>query len=176
MANPASDSRVVTRAPKHWVDELEVSRQQAIDGDVVDIDELIAELDAMIEQMARRGNAGGANDGPGLRPGDPRPRDLVSLSRDTRGKVRRLAAAYDRLDRPDALKRLRQTIVSARQSVTADPLGELDAPRPYPELARSGQRWRKIWHYWIVNQVSPPVIIGIFHDSEDIPGNHPGEI
>jgi hypothetical protein len=45
------------------------------------------------------------------------------------------------------------------------------APRSYPEIARPGRLWIKSGRYWIAySPNNPPVIVGVFYDTADIPG------
>ncbi len=57
--------------------------------------------------------------------------------------------------------------------IEADPEGGLPAPRPYPQLARDGEAWIQANTYWIAySRTDPPVILGVFYATADIPGRY----
>lgn len=47
----------------------------------------------------------------------------------------------------------------------------MPAPRPYPQLARTGRAWIKEGRYWFSYTLeAPPVIAGVFFETANIPG------
>jgi plasmid stabilization system protein ParE len=82
-----------------------------------------------------------------------------------------LITYYEAKDRPEATQNLLQAVERAAQRIDRSPGEGLLAPRPYPELAKPGRRWIKQGAYWIayVQDEHGAIIIGIFHDSADIP-------
>ena len=89
-----------------------------------------------------------------------------------RGKqIAALRDHYERLDRVSAVVRLQASLAAAEERIANRPSTGLPAPRPYPELARSGRAWIKVGRYWITYSLkNPPVILGIFYEEADIPG------
>ena len=58
----------------------------------------------------------------------------------------------------------------AEQKIERNPAGGLIAPRPYPGVARPDRAWVKAGRYWINYRTTlPPVIVGVFFDTADIP-------
>ena len=59
----------------------------------------------------------------------------------------------------------------AIDKIEHNPMDGLPAPRPYPALSKTGRAWIKIGRYWIAySETEPPVIVGVFYDAADIPG------
>ena len=86
-------------------------------------------------------------------------------------QIEDLRRHYDALNRVEAVRNLIAALVEAEESIQDQRLAGLAAPRPYPQLARSGRLWIKAGHYWIAYRASlPPVILAVFHDTADIPG------
>ena len=85
-------------------------------------------------------------------------------------QVRALQDHYEERGRPEASRRLAVALERAWASIAGNPGAGLPAPRPYPELARPGERWIESGRYWIVYQETPPVILGVFFETSDIPG------
>lgn len=77
---------------------------------------------------------------------------------------------YLELERLDALRNLDAALDQAEIRISANPKAGLAAPRPYPELARTGTAWIHIKRYWISYRLTvPAVITGIFYDAANIP-------
>ncbi len=77
---------------------------------------------------------------------------------------------YEERERPEAIRGLIAAVQQAERRIERSPDGGLPAPRPYPLLARSGRAWVKAGRYWVAySRTTPPVIVGIFHDTADIP-------
>lgn len=71
----------------------------------------------------------------------------------------------------EPLQSLRTALIEAEARIGRDPSKGLPAPRPYPELAADGERWIHVRRYWIAyTTTDPPIIIGVFYDTADIPG------
>ncbi len=86
-------------------------------------------------------------------------------------QIDELCRHYDALDRTEAVRNLIMALVEAEESIQGYPSAGLEAPRPYPQLARLGRLWIKAGRYWIAYRTSlPPVILAVFHDTADIPG------
>ena len=78
---------------------------------------------------------------------------------------------YEALGRTEALDAFEAALEAAERKIDRDPSGGVPAPRPYPFLARPGQAWIKSGRYWIAySTVPPPVIIGVFYETANIPG------
>jgi hypothetical protein len=61
-------------------------------------------------------------------------------------------------------------IQDASDAIERDPMAGLPAPRPYPQLARSGQAWVKAGRYWIAYRRRPRLVIAaVFYDAANIP-------
>jgi hypothetical protein len=61
-------------------------------------------------------------------------------------------------------------VEQAERKIERNPDAGLSAPRPYPQLVRHGHAWVKAGSYWIAySRTTPPLIVGIFHDTADIP-------
>jgi plasmid stabilization system protein ParE len=86
-------------------------------------------------------------------------------------QVDELRQHYEQRERIEALCALAAALEEAEQRIESNPAAGLTAPRPYPELARSGRAWIKAGRYWVAySTTEPPVILGVFCDSADIPG------
>jgi hypothetical protein len=96
---------------------------------------------------------------------------LIELDANAVEQVFALRAAYESKGRLEAVRNLIAAITQAAQRIERDPGHGLPAPRPYPELARAGERWTKAGRYWIAYSVTkPPVILGVFYDASDTLG------
>jgi plasmid stabilization system protein ParE len=81
-----------------------------------------------------------------------------------------LVEHYERKQHLEAILNLSAALRSAEQRISADPDGGLPAPRPYPGLAAPGRAWVKSGRYWLAySPTIPPVILGVFYDSANIP-------
>ena len=59
----------------------------------------------------------------------------------------------------------------ADRRIEGNPSAGLTAPRPYPRLAQPGVLWVKAGRYWVYyTTTSPPVIVGVFYETANIPG------
>jgi plasmid stabilization system protein ParE len=64
-------------------------------------------------------------------------------------QVADLQRHYEERGRPEATAALNAALESAERRVAEQPEAGLPAPRPYPELARSGLAWIKVGRYRI---------------------------
>jgi plasmid stabilization system protein ParE len=95
---------------------------------------------------------------------------LIPLSVVAERQLRELLDHFANLGRPEAQDRLLSAVDEASARIELTPDVGLSAPRPYPQLARAGERWLKIGRYWIAYGLQPvPTIIAVFYDSADIP-------
>jgi len=95
---------------------------------------------------------------------------VIRLSPDAKGHLDALSAYYEDRDRPEATAGLLAAVERAAARIERAPEAGLQAPRPYPSLARAGRRWIKEGPYWIAHSTTqPPVILGVFHEAADIP-------
>jgi len=78
---------------------------------------------------------------------------------------------YEERDRIEAAQNLDLALGDAESRIAAQPEDRLRAPRLYPVLARQGWAWIKAGRYWVAYSTTwPPVIVGVFDESSDIPG------
>lgn len=85
-------------------------------------------------------------------------------------QLRDLRRHYEYLERPEAVRNLVSAMDEAIATIEQVQGAGLPAPRPYPELARPGRCWIKAGRYWVNYRTTKPlIIVGIFHDSADIP-------
>ena len=90
------------------------------------------------------------------------------VSPDARRQIDALRRHYRQKNRPEAARALAAALRSAAGLMAAG--AGLAAPRPYPDLARPGERWLKSGRYWFAYTVtSPPIILAVFYDAADIP-------
>jgi hypothetical protein len=94
---------------------------------------------------------------------------MVPLTIEARNHVRGLSVHYVRLDRTEALRYLILAISAAQIKIAKAPDAGLPAPRPYKQLARTGQRWIKQHVYWVRYNLEPLSITGVFYETLDIP-------
>ncbi len=77
---------------------------------------------------------------------------------------------YKKLGRPEASRALIAAIDRASACIARDPSSGLKAPRPYPQLATTGELWMKAGRYWVhYRSAAPIVILGVFYETADIP-------
>ena len=95
---------------------------------------------------------------------------MISLSPEAETQLDRLLTHFERLNRIAAAENLLAVLDLASVRILRAGSAGLPAPRPYPALARLGFRWIKEGRYWVayLNHGSP-TIVGIFHESADIP-------
>ncbi|MEJ0045674.1 MAG: hypothetical protein WDN04_05800 [Rhodospirillales bacterium] len=96
---------------------------------------------------------------------------MIRLSRTARAQVSSLTSHYRNLDRPEAVRNLRNTIAKAAERIEAQRGPFFPAPRPYPNLTRTGWLWLKEGPYWIAygTDTAGPIIHALFHEAADIP-------
>jgi len=94
---------------------------------------------------------------------------LIAFTPQVRQQVSDLRWHYEERDRPAAIRGLSNALEAAWKMIIANPAAGLDAPCPYPALARPGCTWIKSGRYWIVYSTNnAPVTIGIFYDTANI--------
>lgn len=94
----------------------------------------------------------------------------MSLSPRAEGNLDALLAHYEERGRPEATAGPLAAIEKASARIKNAPGAGLSAPRPYPSLASDGRRWIKEEAYWIAySTTEPPVILGVFYETADIP-------
>jgi plasmid stabilization system protein ParE len=82
---------------------------------------------------------------------------------------------YEDLRRPAAIRALFAALDTAERKIESQPSVGLAAPRPYPQVARSGRSWVKAGRYWVAYSTTrPPVIVAIFYETANIPRRMPG--
>ena len=95
---------------------------------------------------------------------------MIRLSPDAAGNLDALLAHYEERGRPEATAGLLAAIERASARIERVPGAGLLAPRPSPSLASDGRRWIKEGAYWIAySTTEPPVILGVFYKTADIP-------
>jgi len=95
---------------------------------------------------------------------------VIALSREVRRDGAALARDYIRKDRAEAVGNLLAAIDQAAAQISADPGGGLNAPRPYPAVARPGRAWTKAGRYWSAYTLgNPQIILAVFYDAANIP-------
>jgi len=95
---------------------------------------------------------------------------VIALSREARRDVAALAWDYIRKDWAEAVGNLLAAIDQAAAQISSNPGGGLNAPRPYPAVARPGRAWTKAGRYWFAYSLgNPPVILAVFYDAANIP-------
>jgi hypothetical protein len=95
---------------------------------------------------------------------------LIGISARAGRQIRDLRQHFESLERYEALLNLTRAVREAIGVIETAPMSGQTFPRPYPQLARPGQRWLKCGHYWIGYRITPPVIIAVFYDQANIPG------
>lgn len=96
---------------------------------------------------------------------------MIRLGSEAERQAAELLQHYARLARPEAGRNLVTALDQAAAQIERSPSAGLQAPRPYPFLARLGRLWIKVGRYWIAySTTDPPVILAIFHDAANIPG------
>ena len=95
---------------------------------------------------------------------------MIVFTPEAARQVRALRQHYEERDRPEAARGLATALEAAWRKIVTTPGMGLPAPRSYPNLARSGQRWIKAGRYWIVySSEGKPTIVGVFYETADIP-------
>ena len=95
---------------------------------------------------------------------------MIGLSPEAETRLDGLLLHYERLQRVEAAENLLAALERASVRIEEASSAGLPAPRPYPVLARLGFRWIREGSYWIAySPTRPPVIVGVFHATADIP-------
>jgi plasmid stabilization system protein ParE len=95
---------------------------------------------------------------------------LIEYTRKAERHIDLLRQHYETHQRLEALRNLDVAIDDAETRIAYEPDAGLPAPRPYPFLARKGRAWIKAGRYWFAySNTVPPVIVGVFYDTADIP-------
>ena len=82
-----------------------------------------------------------------------------------------LTQHYKDRQRPEAIAALLAAMDEAEGKIARNPASGLKAPRPYPELRRTGRAWVQAGRYWFAySTTKPPVIVGVYYDTANIPG------
>jgi plasmid stabilization system protein ParE len=95
---------------------------------------------------------------------------LIALTPKAQRQLKSFRQYYIDENRPGAFRNLRTALVSASQTIVRNPAEGKTAPTPYPGLAQPGRAWIKSGRYWFAySTTKPPVIVGIFFETSDIP-------
>jgi plasmid stabilization system protein ParE len=96
---------------------------------------------------------------------------LVEYSPTARQHIIGLRQHYSRLQRPEAIRNLQNSLQDAERRIEQAPHLGLPTPRPYPRLIVEGVRWIKTGPYWVAYTFTTDKILvaGVFHESADIP-------
>jgi len=95
---------------------------------------------------------------------------VIAYTRRAARDVAQLRTHYEARSFIEAVVNLDAALREAERRIEADPAAGSASPRPYPQLARPARAWIKSGNYWIAYTLTaPPVIVGVFHDSADIP-------
>jgi plasmid stabilization system protein ParE len=96
---------------------------------------------------------------------------LIAYTPEALQQVDDLIEHYEERERTEAVHSLLAALDEAGQKIESNPGAGLAAPRPYPQLARTGRAWIKAGRYWIAYSVTrPPSITAVFFETSDIPG------
>jgi len=77
---------------------------------------------------------------------------------------------YDQKGRAEAILNLERALTEAETAIQDNPTVGLQAPRPYPSMARQGWLWRKSGHYWVGWRQHPALVIAaVIYDQADMP-------
>lgn len=94
---------------------------------------------------------------------------MTRLSPEAEAQLDALLAHYERIGRPEAIYNLIGAVEEAFERIKNEPAAGLDAPRPYPALARFGFRWIKAGSYWFAYTDTEAVVTAIFYETANIP-------
>ena len=97
---------------------------------------------------------------------------MIGLTARAERQFRELREHYEHLERPEAILGLIAALEQAFRVIGENPAAGLAAPRPYPHLARPDRLWIKAGRYWIAYEPTTPVIVGVFYETANIPGDH----
>jgi len=95
---------------------------------------------------------------------------VIALTPEAAAQLEALEQFYIKSQRPQALRNLAYAVAEASLIILNAPERGAAAPRPYPYLADLGFRWLKRGRYWIAYRAEGPVIVGVFFETDDIPG------
>ena len=96
---------------------------------------------------------------------------MIAYTPEASGQVDDLVRHYEDRQRPEAIRALLAAMDEAEGRIESNPAGGMRAPRPYPQLRRTGRAWVKAGRYWFAYSVTtPPVVIAVFYDTANIPG------
>ncbi len=95
---------------------------------------------------------------------------MIALTPEAAAQLEALEQFYIENQRAQALRNLAYAVAEASLIILNAPERGAAAPRPYPHLADLGFRWLKRGRYWIAYRAEGPVIVGVFFETDDIPG------
>jgi plasmid stabilization system protein ParE len=95
---------------------------------------------------------------------------LIGYTRRALRQVEQLIQHYAERERYEAIHAFRAALDEAERKISSSSAGGLPAPRPYPQLARSGWAWVKAGRYWIAYRQRPRLLIAaVFFETANIP-------
>jgi len=94
---------------------------------------------------------------------------LTRLSPEAEAHLDALLVHYEKRNRPEATRNLIAAVEDAIVQIDTNPSVGVNAPRPYPALARYGFRWIKVGSYWFAYTYTGAAITGIYYDQANIP-------
>jgi plasmid stabilization system protein ParE len=96
---------------------------------------------------------------------------MVEFGASAQRHVYLLRNHYEQNGRISAALNLERSLDRAVRRIAMDPGAGLPAPRPYPTLTVKGRLWIKEGRYWFRYRPAPPppVIMGVFFETADIP-------
>ena len=95
---------------------------------------------------------------------------MIALTPEAAAQVDALGRYYVEKQRPQALRNLGYALAEASLFILNAPERGMAAPRPYPELAGLALSWIKRGRYWIAYDQAGPTIVGVFFETDNIPG------
>ena len=96
---------------------------------------------------------------------------MIPFTRRAEQQLAELRDHYEALDRIEAILNLLAAVQEASDAIERNPAAGYPAPRPYPQLARSGWAWVKTRRYWVAYSTAPALVItAVFYESANIPG------
>ena len=99
---------------------------------------------------------------------------MILYAEEALAQIDALRAHFGRKHRIEPIISLATSLAEAEHRIEAAPAAGLPAPRPYPQLARTGRLWIIVRHYWVAYAPTrPPITLAVFHDTADIPGRLP---
>ena len=94
---------------------------------------------------------------------------MIALTPEASAQVDAFERFYIEKGRPQALRNLGHALAEAGLIIANAPERGPPAPRPDPGLAPLGLSWLKPGRYWIAYDPAPPIIAGVFFQTDDIP-------